>query len=167
MRCLCCSDEFGPTGESSYCLAGVLHTMLSHTTRDGVLQIFGGLGSWDASFHDLRAAGGLLVSAVRRNGTAEFVRVRSSSARKVAVSVPDDRRWGVGAQISAVPSTVRLSQSVGADGQAAWGFELQANESVVLHAVGLAGPPFRIEPQPSNRSEEHWFGYTREFPPPK
>ena len=157
-------DEFGPTGESSYCLAGVLHTMLSHTTQGGVLQIFAGLETWDAAFHNLRAAGGLLVSASRRNGTAEFVRVQSAVARKVTISVPEDLAWLAGAAVKTSPSVVVVS-STGKGGVALWSIALAANESVVLYVTG--GPPFSVRPMPANESEQHRYGYSRPFPPQK
>ena len=157
-------DEFGPTGESSYCLAGVLHTMLSHTTQEGVLQIFAGLETWDAAFHNLRAAGGLLVSASRRNGTAEFVRVQSAVARKVTISVPEDLAWVAGAAVKTSPSVVVVS-STGKRGVALWSIALAANESVVLYVTG--GPPFSVRPMPANESEQHRYGYRRPFPPQK
>ena len=157
-------DEFGPTGESSYCLAGVLHTMLSHTTQEGVLQIFAGLETWDAAFHNLRAAGGLLVSASRRNGTAEFVRVQSAVARKVTISVPKDLAWVAGAAVKTSPAVVVVS-STGKGGVALWSIALAANESVVLYVTG--GPPFSVRPMPANESEQHRYGYSRPFPPQK
>eukprot|EP01052_Picozoa_sp_SAG31_P018528 SAG31_NODE_1316_length_8838_cov_11.005031_1_plen_915_part_00 len=158
-------DEFGPTGEISYCLAGVLHTMLSHTTQEGVLQIFAGLDTWDAAFHNLRAAGGLLVSASRRNATTEFVRVQSVAARKVTVSVPNDRSWAVGAALKASPPSVSVVSSTGKDGVALWSVALAANESVVLHVSG--GPPFTVRPLPANKREQNRYGYRRPFPPQK
>ena len=38
-------DEFCPVSESAYCGAGSVHTMLLHTTADGVLQFFPGVPS--------------------------------------------------------------------------------------------------------------------------
>ena len=77
-------EWFGPTGESSYCLAGVVHTMLTHTTRDGVLTFFAGLADWDAAFHDLLAEGGLLHVAaagfVRTPRTPPSVQLEASNA---------------------------------------------------------------------------------------
>jgi alpha-L-fucosidase 2 len=157
-------DKFGPTGESSYCLAGVLHTMLSHTTQEGVLHIFAGIDSWDAAFHNLRAAGGLLVSASRRNGTTEFVRVESVATRKVTIGVPDDQAWMPGAVVKASPP-VSVVSSTGKDGVALWSVTLAGNESVVLHVSG--GPPFSVQPLPANESEQNRYGYRRPFPPQK
>jgi arylsulfatase A-like enzyme len=158
-------DVFGPTGESSYCLAGVLHTMLSHTTQEGVLQICAGIDTWDAAYHNLRAAGGLLVSASRRNGTTEFVRVQSVATRNVSISVPYDQAWVAGAVVKTSPPSVTVVSSKGEDGAALWSVALAANESVVLYVVGA--PPFSVRPLPSNESEHNRYGYSRPFPPQK
>lgn len=158
-------DEFGPTGESSYCLAGVLHTMLLHTTQEGVLHVFAGLDTWDAAFHHLRAAGGLLVSASRRNATTEFVRVKSVAARKVTIAIPEDQVWSAGAAVKASPPSVSVVSSTGKDGMALWSVALAANESVVLYVSG--GPPFSVRAFPANESEQNRYGYRRPFPPQK
>ena len=91
-------NEFSPVSESAYCGAGVLHTMLMHTTvgSDGIgkrLSLFPGITWQDAAFHLLRADGGLLVSASRVNGTTLFVRVHSKDERTIVIDLPRDAAY--------------------------------------------------------------------------
>jgi hypothetical protein len=96
--------EFSPVSESAYCGAGVVHTMLLHSVpavplpaeipttntyaHTPVLRIFPGTPSaWaDVTFHQLRAEGGLLVSAVRKGGMTQFVRVLSEQGGPVLLT---------------------------------------------------------------------------------
>ena len=96
-------DEFGPTAESAYCIGGVLHTMLLHTVPStGVVEIFAGVDrAWDAAFWQLRAGGGLLVSAKRQNGTVSFVGLWSRHAQEVVIRVSGEPAWS--------PAAVRTS----------------------------------------------------------
>jgi alpha-L-fucosidase 2 len=70
--------EAGPVIETPLAGAEAIHDMLLQSWG-GVLRIFPAMpAQWrDTAFHDLRAEGGFLVSAVREGGEALFVRVRS------------------------------------------------------------------------------------------
>eukprot|EP01047_Picozoa_sp_COSAG01_P071505 COSAG01_NODE_11117_length_2004_cov_1.414173_2_plen_356_part_00 len=158
-------ENFGPTGESSYCLSGVLHTMLLHTRLgDGLLQLFPGLADWDAAFFQLRAKGGLLVSAKRLGNSTQFVEVlclpmsplyEPPPPCNVSLSVPC---WS-GVQIGVQPPSTKVVSQPGGVRRLTVPF----NTSVVLFAPGVA-PPFEIQPLPSTVTQEHFFGYNRRFP---
>ena len=157
-------NEFSPVAESAYCGAGVLHTMLLHTDSiTGVLSIFPGLAEgWpSASFHMLRASGGLLVSALREDSLTRFVRVWSRAGGRVLLRVPHDAAWA-----SATPAVDPPSIAVSAFGGGVWEVTLAPNSSVVVYAAAAGvRSPFVIRPLPSNPAEEHWFGYSRPVPP--
>jgi hypothetical protein len=74
----------------------VIETPLSAVTtiNEMLLQSWGGIirvfpavpAQWkDASFHDLRAKGSFLVSAARKNGTTQFIRVKSLAGQTCLV----------------------------------------------------------------------------------
>jgi hypothetical protein len=155
-------DEFSPVSESAYCGAGVMHTMLLHTSpASGVLSIFPGLAAdWAAAaFHQLRADGGLTVSAARANASTTFVSLRCARARTVLLRVPRDAAWAAPATPLTAPA-VALTR-VAAD---TLRLELPAATEVVLY-VPPAAPPFVIRPLAPNASEERWFGYNRRMQP--
>ena len=166
---------FGPTGESSYCLGGVLHTMLLHTTRRGTLEIFAGLDDWDGAFHHLRAAGGLLVSATRSDGRAKFVAVKCAPLAplllggcNISLAVPDDPGWQSCEEIEHFPSIVTVGcEPGGAEAPTTWHVRLATNESAVLHVSGVAGPPFMIKAAEGNAADDNYFGYRRQYPTQK
>ncbi|WP_238402858.1 glycosyl hydrolase family 95 catalytic domain-containing protein [Paenibacillus mesophilus] len=70
--------EAGPVMETPLAGAEALHDMLLQSWG-GTIRIFPAVPeSWkEAAFHDLRAEGAFLVSALRRDGVTQFVRVRS------------------------------------------------------------------------------------------
>jgi hypothetical protein len=70
--------EAGPVMETPLAGAEAIHDMLLQSWG-GTIRIFPAVpASWkEAAFHDMRAEGAFLVSAVRRDGETLFVRVRS------------------------------------------------------------------------------------------
>ena len=166
-------DEFCPVSESAYCGAGNIHTMLIHTTTvpgAPVLQFFPGFpANWtDASFHQLRSSGGCLVSASRKKGLTEWLRLKSASeggrggAATVAVEVPDDSGWG-SQPPKALPASVAVSKGPRAG---TWRVMLEANHSVILFPSTRPQPKaFVVEPLAGNPAEFNWFGFSREMEP--
>lgn len=76
--------EAGPVIETPLSAARAIQEMLiqswaSGEEMDGLIRIFPAVpDSWaDAAFSDMRAEGAFLISAVRKNGVTEFVRVKS------------------------------------------------------------------------------------------
>ena len=147
------------------CGAGNVHTILLHTSPlSKVLSIFPAVpASWtDVGFHQLRAGGGLLVSANRTAGSTKFVRLLSENGGPITLHV-NDPAW-TGATIpTAIPSSVKVAAA--AAGQGEWTVTgLGANASVVLF-VGSAAPELVIAPLAGNASEFNWWGYRREMQP--
>jgi alpha-L-fucosidase 2 len=70
--------EAGPVIETPLAGAEAIHDMLLQSW-DGTLRVFPAVPEeWrEAAFHDLRAEGAFLVSAVRREGRTSWIRVRS------------------------------------------------------------------------------------------
>ena len=158
-------NEFAPVSESAYCGAGNVHTVLLHTSPlSKVLGVFHAVpAEWqDVGFHQLRAGGGLLVSANRTAGETKFVRVRSAHGGKVMMRVNDVAWDSAGSPPSSIPAAVKVSAVPGLAGL--WSFTLAANQSVVLY-LGATAPELTIAPLAGNASEFNWFGYTREMQP--
>ena len=167
--------EFAPVAESAYCGAGVLHAMLLHTdSASEVLSLFGGApvggdGLWDdLAFYRLKAAGNLVVSAVRKRGTTRWVALGSAAGGTFTVAVPGDALWADPAQPPRTsPAGVPVAASKGAmTGHATWDVTLASGQTAVLFVGSAeAGDGFVITPQPANASELNYFGYRRAMQP--
>jgi hypothetical protein len=190
-------DEFCPVSESGYCGAGSLHTMLLHTTTatatttssnkndsTKILQLFPGLPpSWpNASFHQLRADGGLIVSAVREAGSTQWVRLAALVGGTFDFEVPFDKHWRHSAGVPrSVPATAVVTASPSRNGT--WRVTLEAEEgggSRSMSDVGMEVNTFAVVLYPAGNSplneptiaplvgepaEYNWFGYSREMQP--
>ena len=169
--------EFAPVAESAYCSAGVLHVMLLHTdAATGVLSIFGGAPRrgggdklWDdLAFYRLKAAGNLVVSAVREGGSARWVALGSAAGGTFAVAVPGDAAWADPAKPPSVsPAAVPVTAAkASVAGHAVWEVTLAPGQTAVLF-VGDAGAQgkFTIAPLPAKASELNYFGFRRQMQP--
>ena len=157
-------NEFSPVSESAYCGAGVVHTLLLHSmSGSNVISLFPGLpSSWaDAAFYELRAAGGLVVSAARRSGSMQFVRIWSPQTQTCTVRVPHDKRWTAAA---GAPEALPAGTAVATAAGGGWSVTVPAGKAVLLH-LNTVKAPFSIAPIPGNTSEFHFFGYTRSVKP--
>lgn len=137
--------------------------MLLHTSpHSGILSIFPGVpAEWsDAAFHLLRASGGLTVSAKRVAGATQFVRLQSMLPRNVTFTIPGDIAWAQSIPPLSLPTKRVYSGPEAGD----WTVTLSAGDAVILYVLP-AGPPFTIEPLPGNKSEFHFFGFTRPMQP--
>ena len=152
-------NEFSPVSESAYCGAGNVHTILLHTSpSSNLLSIFPAVPSnWqDVGFHQLRAGGGLLVSANRTGGVTKFVRLFSATGGALKLRVVDPVWESSITPPSAIPSTVKVSAATGAGtATGEWALTLGKNESVVLH-IGTEAPELTIAPVAGNVSEYNW-----------
>ena len=86
--------EAGPVIETPLSAASSLHDLLLQSWG-GTLRVFPGVPkAWpDVAFHDLRAQGAFLVSAVRREGKTRFVRIESLAGEpcRVATDIVEPR----------------------------------------------------------------------------
>ncbi len=89
----------------------------------------------DAAFHDLRAEGAFLVSAMRKGGRTQFVRVKSLAGEpcRIKCDLPDPVRW-IG------PATLNLRRNGGAIE-----LDLKKGEEAVLYS-GDTPLPLEISP---------------------
>ena len=163
-------NEFAPVSESAYCGAGNVHTILLHTSPlTRVLSVFPAVpadAAWhNVGFHQLRAGGGLLVSANRTGGETKFIRILSELGGTTKFRVHDPAWERAAAPPTAIPASVRVAAVPGAPGE--WAVTLARNQSAVLHvgAAALGRAELIIAPCEGNASEYHWFGYTREMQP--
>lgn len=161
-------NEFAPVSESAYCGAGNVHTILLHTSPSSkVLNVFAAVpDQWkDVGFHQLRAGGGLLVSANRTGGVTNFVRIFSENGGSIKLRVVDAAWQSASTPPTAIPSTVRVAPATGpGSAKGEWAFNLPINGSVVLY-LGTKAPELTIAPLVGNATEYNWWGYTREMQP--
>merc|ERR1711966_63113 len=131
--------------------------MLLHTNpQTKVLHIFQGVpATWkNVSFHQLRADGGLLVSAKMISGQTQFVRLISKSNGRHRFSVGEGA-WRNPIQVD--PATTNVT----AISDGVWEVTLTAGHHVLLYPEDMI-PDFTISAVASNASEHNWFGYRRE-----
>jgi hypothetical protein len=127
-----------PCIESSLAAANIIQDMLlqswSDPARDepGPIRIFPALPSaWkDVEFRDLRAEGAFLVSARRRNGRTEWIRIRSLAGEPCRVRPGMDGEIVAGGPGN--PQPVPVSPGV-------YQFDLKRAEEVVLRSVSSSG----------------------------
>lgn len=85
------SAESNPVVETPFSGAQSLHNMLLQSWG-GTIRVFPAVADgWkDAAFHDLRAEGAFLVSAARKDGRTEFVRIKSLAGEPCRVKAAWD-----------------------------------------------------------------------------
>jgi len=128
----------------------------SRSLLDMLLQSWGGTirifpacppGWADAAFHDLRAEGGFLVSAVRRDGMTQFVRIRSCAGEPCRIKAD----FG-GPAILAGPAGARLRESGGM-----LELDLKSGEEAIVMAAGWPAD-FTIGPVASGDGRPNSWG---------
>ncbi len=128
----------------------------------------------DARFHQLRASRGLTVSAVRRNGSTEWIYLTAPTTGRrgpeaedrseYAFEVPDDANWVV-ATPHALPSGTVVAKHPGRRA-GVWMVSIAGNESVALWPAGTQGRPvFSMAPLAGNASEFNYWGYNHNMQP--
>ena len=101
----------------------------------------------DASFHDLRAEGGFLVSAIRKEGHTQFIRIKSLAGEpcRIKSDLPDSVKL-VG------PATANLRQHDGVIE-----LDLKHGEEAILYN-GTKPDEFVITPLPHSETEWNTWG---------
>ncbi len=103
------SERENPTFESPISASRCMLDMLIQSWG-GTIRVFPAMPSkWkDASFHNLRTEGAFLVSAVRKGGKTNFIRIKSLAGEPCLI------RSDIGEQVKAIgPVTIGLEQSNG------------------------------------------------------
>ena len=156
------AERYGVHPNTMYTEAGpVIETPLSgaRSVQDMILTSWGGKlrvfpaipDAWkDVSFHNLRAEGAFLVSASRRNGTTEFVRIESLAGEpcRLVTDLPDPKSQGVTVQKVADREYV---------------IGLRKGQSVILTPGGAKVDPV-IAPVPSQKDRENFYGLNDRTP---
>lgn len=131
--------EAGPVIETPLAGAEAIHDMLLQSWG-GLIRVFPAVPEdWkEAAFHDLRAEGAFLVSAVRREGVTSWIRIRSLAGEPCRVRTG----WSAGIRGTAVDSEGRVVRTLrfdpGCDGRAGGTVELELKhgEEAVLYPDG-------------------------------
>ena len=142
------SERENPTFESPVSASRCMLDMLLQTWG-GTIRVFPAVPStWkDASFHNLLAEGAFLVSAVRKSGKTQFIRIKSLAGEPCRIK-------------SDLSGEVKLVGSKTADLQLLNGvitLNLKKGEEVVLYS-GEIPKSFAVSPLPMNESEMNCWG---------
>jgi len=101
----------------------------------------------DASFDQLRAESGFLVSASRRQGKTDWVSIKSLTGEPCVLKVPG---WD-----SAVPSSENIKVTKIADGE--FRIDLKAGQDILLTSGAFKGNPV-IDSIPHDKAEQNLYG---------
>ncbi|HIW34392.1 MAG TPA: hypothetical protein IAA29_16555 [Candidatus Paenibacillus intestinavium] len=150
--------EAGPVIETPLAGAEAIHDMLLQSWGD-TIRIFPAVPEeWeDAAFHDLRAEGAFLVSAVRKCGQTAFVRVKSLAGEPCKIKVND---W------IEHHKTVNVLDSQKNPWKGIWSqeqtgsleLELQTGEEIVITAGDVDLSALTISPVKPNKPVRNFFG---------
>lgn len=139
--------EAGPVIETPLSAVTTVNEMLLQSWNN-VIRIFPAMPvAWkDASFHQLLAAGAFEVSAMRRNGSTQFIRIRSMAGAPCAVKTG----WSV------VPKTVgKRAFSVKQQENGIVTIDLKKGEEVILY-TGAKPPSFTLDAVTADRNVNYW-----------
>ena len=141
--------ESGPVMETPLAAAQAVHDLLLQGWG-GVIRVFPALpAAWrDVVFHDLRAEGAFLVSAVRRGGQTTRVRVTSLAGEPATLVVAMTRPR------IAAPRKGAIRQLR----QGEWQLLLRANETVTLTARDIGDEGTTIRPVDTQTGRSNAFG---------
>ncbi|MBA2937658.1 hypothetical protein HZF08_05030 [Paenibacillus sp. CGMCC 1.16610] len=146
--------EAGPVIETPLAGAESIHDMLLQSWG-GKLRVLPAVPeAWtELAFHDLRAEGAFLVSAVRKEGATQWIRVKSLAGEPCLVKTGWKGlvRWN----IIANDNIVRVSGESFIDDEIA--LDLHAGEEVILF-VGEAVPDLRVQPVQGVDKVSNYFG---------
>jgi hypothetical protein len=142
-----------------YLATPCIETSLSYNTciQDMMLQSWGGKirifpalpDTWkNVAFHKFRAEGSFLVSASRKNGKTEFVRIKSLAGEPCIVKT----------SIEGLPA-IRGSQEIKLEKitENCYKIDLQKNEEVILYPIQNK-PNFIIRPLENSKNKSNYFG---------
>jgi hypothetical protein len=138
-----CSETYGATCK-------MLQDALVQSWGDKI-RVFPGVSrEWkDAVFHNLRARGAFLVSAVRREGKTVWVRVESLAGEPCMVKAD------FGGETPKVLATREVKLKIASP--AIWSLDLKKGESAVLY-VGDDEPQLKVIPLVMNKKETNRYG---------
>ena len=137
------SENGWPTFESPIAASASMIDMLLQTDA-GVIRVFPAMPTtWkEASFHDLRTEGAFLISAVRKNGVTQWVRVKSLAGEPCRI-----RSDFAGDVKLEGPKTCNLHQDAGTIE-----LSLKTGEEAILYG-GTAPRNFTVSPLPRKGAE--------------
>jgi hypothetical protein len=138
--------EAGPCLETPLSAAQSVHDMLLQSWGDKI-RVFPAIpASWeDVSYHDLRAEGGFLVGAVRKDGITQFVSVQSTAGEPCVLDLDFTPRAEAGVRVD------RLEENV-------YRVDLKKGQSVVLTNVDIVRPRLTARPVEAQHGRENWYG---------
>lgn len=140
--------ESGPVIETPLSGAQSIHDMLLQSWG-GKIRIFPAIPeTWkDVAFHDMRAEGAFLVSAVRKNGRTEFIRLKSLKGEPCIIKTD---------LLSPCIISEREVELV-LIGEDTVKVDLRAGEEVILHTTGKV-PTYEITPCTPEAGYENCYG---------
>ncbi|MEY9093811.1 glycoside hydrolase family 95-like protein [Paenibacillus sp. RC84] len=145
--------EAGPVIETPLAGAESLHDMLLQSWG-GTIRIFPAVPEeWlEAAFHDLRAEGAFLVSAVRRAGATSFVRVKSLAGEpcEIRTGWTGTIHWRLAGEVA------RHDVQLG-DSRESVMLPLKQGEEAILYPAGEE-PELRIGPVDAKTGPVRYFG---------
>jgi hypothetical protein len=137
--------EAGPCIETPLSAAASLNDMLLSSWGDRIRVFPGVPDAWrDISFHNLRTQGAFLVSAARKNGQTQWVRVKSLAGEPCRI------RPGLSGTVNA---TVPLKPA----GDGAYDLTLAKGQEAILYP-GATVPPLIIHSVPSDPAKCNFYG---------
>ena len=142
--------ESGPVIETPLSAAQSLHDMLLQSWGEEIRVFPAVPSSWkDAVIHNMRTEGAFLVTAVRRDGKTQLVRVRSLAGEPFRVSP--------GVEQAVVETTSATKSAVVSTGDGVYELNLAVGEEVVFFPKG-ASPDATIAPLPPERAKLNFYG---------
>lgn len=145
--------EGNPVIESPLSFATALHDMLLQSWG-GKIRVFPGTPErWaDVAFEDFRTQGAFLVSAKKKAGATQFVRVKSLIGAPCVLHVDfPNPQFAINGRI-ADPSKVQALEG------GFYAIDLKQGEVATLTPVALSQADLTIEPIPVSQADENLFG---------
>jgi hypothetical protein len=126
-----------------------LHDMLLQSWGDRIRVFNAAPAAWpDITFHNLRAEGAFLVSAQRKAGKTEWIRLKSLAGEpcRLQTDLAEPLR------IVAGPKETTIQRNDGGLFELA----LRKGEEIVLTGAGTVSPPVVVEPLPPQSDAKRW-----------
>jgi hypothetical protein len=152
------NEKLGKNG-MYYLATPCIETSLSYNTcvQDMLLQSWGNKirvfpavpDIWqDVAFHDFRAEGAFLVSACRKNGKTEFVRIKSLAGEPCVINPSIE-----GIPVINIQNKDKLIEL----GKGFWEIDLKKGEEILIYRSGIQ-PDFTIAPLALEPDKINYFG---------
>jgi hypothetical protein len=137
--------EAGPCIETPLSAAASLNDMLLSSWGDCLRVFPGAPEAWrEMAFHNLRAEGAFLVSAVRKDGKTRWIRIKSLAGEPCRI------RPGI-------EGAIKANVPVKAAGNGTYDIQLAKGQEAVLYA-GAEKPPLLVVPVPADPSRVNFYG---------